>query len=133
MYICSRKDVESIIVMVSVAFKNRTRDEVIAAFRESIRKKQDWHERVRIEFAELKAEAEQAKEDPFYRRGTRGMACEPTPMPQPVFKPGSFVDAIRKQRAHQRKWQEQVNRKLDEREEQHRLAMEKWQLEPQEA
>jgi len=28
--------------MVSVAFKNRTRDEIIAAFRESIRKKQEW-------------------------------------------------------------------------------------------
>ena len=121
------------IIMVSVAIKNRTRDEIIAAFRESIRKKHEWQERVRIEFDELKAEAERAKEDPFYQRGTQGMACESAPIPQPDFKPDSFVDAIRKQRAHQQEWQEQVNRKLDEREEQHRLAMEKWQLELVEA
>ena len=119
--------------MVSVAIKNRTRDEIIAAFRESIRKKQEWQERVRTEFAELKAEAEHAKEDPFYHRGTRGMACEPAPISQPDFKPGSFVNAILKQRAHQQKWQEQVNRKLDEREERRCLAMEKWKLELEEA
>ena len=119
--------------MVSVAIKNRTRDEIITAFRESIRKKQEWQERVGMEFAALKAEAEHAKEDPFYQRGTQGVVCEPTPIPQPDFKPGSFVDAIRKQRAHQQEWQEQVNRKLDNREEQHRLAMEKWQLELEEA
>ena len=35
--------------MVSTAFKNRTRAEVVAAFRESIRKKHEW---------QLKAEAE---------------------------------------------------------------------------
>ena len=43
------------IIMVSVAFKNRTRDEIIAAFRESIRKKEEWQQRVRTEFAELRA------------------------------------------------------------------------------
>ena len=31
------------IIMVSVAIKNRTRDEIIAAFRESIRRKHEWH------------------------------------------------------------------------------------------
>ena len=30
---------------MSAAIKNRTRDEVIAAFRESIRRKQEWQER----------------------------------------------------------------------------------------
>ena len=29
---------------MSAAIKNRTRDEVIAAFRESIRRKQEWQE-----------------------------------------------------------------------------------------
>ena len=29
---------------MSVAIKNRTRDEIIAAFRESIRRKQEWQE-----------------------------------------------------------------------------------------
>ena len=31
--------------MVSTAFKNRTRDEIVAAFRESIRKKHEWQEK----------------------------------------------------------------------------------------
>ena len=31
--------------MATVALKNRTRDEIIAAFRESIRKKHDWEEK----------------------------------------------------------------------------------------
>lgn len=43
------------------------------------------------------------------------------------------MNAIRKQRIHQQEWQEQINRKLDEREQQHRIAMEKWQLEVEEA
>ena len=34
-----RKDVD-----MSAAIKNRTRDEIIAAFRESIRRKQEWQE-----------------------------------------------------------------------------------------
>jgi hypothetical protein len=40
--------------MVSEAFKNRTRDEVIAAFRESIRKKYEWEEQARKELAEMR-------------------------------------------------------------------------------
>ena len=42
--------------MVSAAFKNRTRDEVIAAFRESIRKKQEWQERAEENIRKIKEE-----------------------------------------------------------------------------
>ena len=109
----------------------------VGTFRDSVRAyreyKKKWKRQVVEEYAELKAEAEHAKEDPFYQRGMVGLACEPVPMPQPEFKRGSFVNAIRKQRIHQQEWQEQINRKLDEREEQHRIAMEKWQLEMEEA
>jgi 2-oxo-4-hydroxy-4-carboxy--5-ureidoimidazoline (OHCU) decarboxylase len=31
--------------MTPVAFKNRTREEIVAAFRESIRRKHEWQER----------------------------------------------------------------------------------------
>ena len=39
--------------MVSAAFKNRTRDEIIAAFRESIRKKHEWQERAEQEIKKI--------------------------------------------------------------------------------
>lgn len=42
--------------MVSVAFKNRTRDEVIAAFRESIRRKHEWQERAEESIRKIKEE-----------------------------------------------------------------------------
>ena len=42
--------------MVSPAFKNRTRDEIIAAFRESIRKKHEWEERTQEEFKKIREE-----------------------------------------------------------------------------
>ena len=45
-YLCTRysqiSKEESYIIMASTAFKNRTREEIIAAFRESIRKKHEW-------------------------------------------------------------------------------------------
>ena len=44
------------IIMVSPAFKNRTRDEVIAAFRESIRKKQEWIKQSDEEFKRIREE-----------------------------------------------------------------------------
>ena len=40
--------------MVSAAFKNRTRDEVIAAFRESIRKKQEWQRNAEEEIRKIR-------------------------------------------------------------------------------
>ena len=43
-------------IMVSVAFKNRTRDEIIAAFRESIRKKQEWIKQSDEEFKRIREE-----------------------------------------------------------------------------
>ena len=42
--------------MVSVAFKNRTRDEIIAAFRESIRKKNEWIKESDEEFKRIREE-----------------------------------------------------------------------------
>ena len=42
--------------MVSPAFKNRTRNEIIAAFRESIRKKQEWQERATAHIERIKQE-----------------------------------------------------------------------------
>lgn len=44
------------IIMVSVAIKNRTRDEIIAAFRESIRKKQEWQQRAEEEIKKIRQE-----------------------------------------------------------------------------
>ncbi len=45
--------------MVSVAFKNRTRDEIIAAFRESIRRKHEWQERAEEEIRQIRLERQQ--------------------------------------------------------------------------
>lgn len=42
--------------MVSVAFKNRTRDEIIAVFRESMRKKHEWQERAEENIRKIKEE-----------------------------------------------------------------------------
>ena len=42
--------------MASVAFKNRTRDEIIAAFRESIRKKHEWQEKAEKEIEKIRQE-----------------------------------------------------------------------------
>ena len=42
--------------MVSVAYKNRTRDEIIAAFRESIRRKQEWQKRAEEEIEKIRQE-----------------------------------------------------------------------------
>ena len=42
--------------MVATAFKNRTRDEIIAAFRESIRKKHEWQERAEEEIRQIRME-----------------------------------------------------------------------------
>ena len=44
------------IYMVSPAFKNRTRDEIIAAVRESIRKKQEWIKESDEEFKRIREE-----------------------------------------------------------------------------
>ena len=46
-------------IMVSVAFKNRTRDEIIAAFRESIRKKNEWIKESDEEFKRIREERRQ--------------------------------------------------------------------------
>jgi len=40
--------------MVSPAFKNRTRDEIIAAVRESIRKKKEWEEQSQEVFKRIR-------------------------------------------------------------------------------
>ncbi len=40
--------------MVSVAYKNRTREEVIAAFRESIRRKHEWQEKAEKEIKKIR-------------------------------------------------------------------------------
>ena len=110
----------------------RTREEILAWLQESRERKQAWKEDVRRREAELQVELQRAKDDPFYRRGMEGMACEPAPMAEPVFKRGSFAAAIRKHRAFQSQWQESINQKLDEREETRRKAMEKFQLELEE-
>lgn len=45
--------------MVSVAFKNRTREEIIAAFRESIRRKHEWEEQSQEVFKQIREERQQ--------------------------------------------------------------------------
>lgn len=45
--------------MVAVAYKNRTREEIIAAFRESIRKKQEWIKQSDEEFKKIREERRQ--------------------------------------------------------------------------
>ena len=105
----------------------------VGSFKETVRRKHERQKQLAEENAKLQAEAERAKEDPFYQRERQDTACEPAHIPQPDFKRGHFMNAIRKQRTHQQEWQEQINRKLDEREEQHRIAMEKWQPEMEEA
>lgn len=42
--------------MVSAAIKNRTRDEIIAAFHESIRRKHEWQERAEQKIKEIRQE-----------------------------------------------------------------------------
>ena len=42
--------------MVSVAYKNRTREEIIAAFRESIRRKHEWQKRAEEEIKKIRQE-----------------------------------------------------------------------------
>ena len=42
--------------MYSPAFKNRTRDEIIAAFRESIRKKHEWQEKAEEDIKRIRQE-----------------------------------------------------------------------------
>ena len=113
--------------------KQRTREEVIAWLQGVRERKEAWQEDVRRREAELKVELQRAQDDPFYQRGKEGMACEPAPIAEPVFKRGSFAAAIRKHRAFQSQWQESINQKLDEREETRRKAMEKFQLEFEEA
>ena len=41
---------------MSTAIKNRTRDEIIAAFRESIRRKQEWEMQAQEEFKRIREE-----------------------------------------------------------------------------
>lgn len=41
---------------MSTAFKNRTRDEIIAAFRESIRRKHEWEEQAQEDFKRIREE-----------------------------------------------------------------------------
>ena len=114
-------------------FKQRTREEIIAWLRQARERKEAWQEDIRRREVELKVELQRAKDDPFYQRGKEGMACESVPIAEPVFKRGSFAAAIRKHRAFQEQWQENINQKLDEREEMRRKAMEKFQLEFEEA
>ena len=45
--------------MVSVAYKNRTREEIIAAFRESIRRKHEWLEQTDEEFKKIREDRRQ--------------------------------------------------------------------------
>lgn len=42
--------------MVSAAYKNRTREEIIAAFRESIRRKHEWQEWAEEEIKKIRQE-----------------------------------------------------------------------------
>ena len=45
--------------MVSEAFKNRTRDEIIAALRDSIRNKNEWQEWAEEEIRQIRKERQQ--------------------------------------------------------------------------
>ena len=95
-------------------------------------RKEAFLRRVEEDEAELQVELQRAKEAPFYQRGTAGMACEPAPIAEPVFRRGSFAAAIRRHRDFQVQWQASINRELDEREEARREAMKKFQLELEE-
>jgi len=59
LYLCAQVIDLSTYIMVSVAFKNRTRDEIIAAFRESIRKKNEWIEKTEEEIRQIRMERQQ--------------------------------------------------------------------------
>ena len=45
--------------MESVAFKKRTRDEIVAAFRESLRKKQEWQVKAEESIQRIRQERQQ--------------------------------------------------------------------------
>lgn len=45
--------------MVSAAYKNRTRDEIIAAFQESIRRKHEWQEKAEESIRRIREERRQ--------------------------------------------------------------------------
>ena len=121
------------IIMEARSYKSRTREEVMAWLQRARERKDAWQEDVRRRETELQVELQRAQENPFYQRGMEGMACEPAPIAEPVFKRGSFAAAIRKHRTFQSQWQESINQMLDEREETRRKAMEKFQLEFEEA
>jgi transposase len=42
--------------MVTTAYKNRTREEIIAAFRESIRRKREWQQQADEEIKKIRHE-----------------------------------------------------------------------------
>ena len=44
---------------MSVAIKNRTRDEIIAAFRESIRRKHEWQEHAKETIERIRQDRQQ--------------------------------------------------------------------------
>ena len=50
--------------LVTAAFKNRTRDEIIAAVRESIRKKQEWIKQSDEEFKRIREERKRLQYEP---------------------------------------------------------------------
>lgn len=57
LYLCGRSNAFMRLIMVSVAIKNPTCGEIITAFRESIRKKQEWQEGAEEEIRPMNIEA----------------------------------------------------------------------------
>lgn len=112
--------------MATITFN---RESFLQSIRQHKQKKREWQARMVREEAELQVEVERAKQDPFYQRGSDGMVGEPSPIPQPIFKSGSLVNAIRAHRNYQQEWQERINRELDELEETRHAAREKFQKE----
>jgi hypothetical protein len=78
----------------------------VGSFRESVRRQlayqREKREHIAREEEYWQQEAERAKADPFYQIGSYDSmtACEPAPIREPEFKPGSFAKAIRAYRKY---------------------------------
>ena len=78
----------------------------VGSFREAVRRQlayqREKRERIAREEEYWQQEAERAKANPFYQIGSYDSmtVCEPEPIREPDFKPGSFVKAIRAYRKY---------------------------------
>ena len=78
----------------------------VGSFKEAVHRQlayqREKRERIASEEEYWQQEAERAKADPFYQIGSYDSmtACEPAPIQEPEFRPGSFAKAIRAYRKY---------------------------------